>query len=41
MKPSRTEVTITFDGRANPPFCDGTRERIGFGRCESGATAPA
>jgi uncharacterized Fe-S cluster protein YjdI/CDGSH-type Zn-finger protein len=28
-------------GTANPPFCDGTHERIGFGRCESGATAQA
>jgi uncharacterized Fe-S cluster protein YjdI/CDGSH-type Zn-finger protein len=28
-------------GTANPPFCDGTHERIGFGRSESGATGPA
>jgi uncharacterized Fe-S cluster protein YjdI/CDGSH-type Zn-finger protein len=28
-------------GTANPPFCDGTHARIGFGTGESGAGVPA
>jgi uncharacterized Fe-S cluster protein YjdI/CDGSH-type Zn-finger protein len=28
-------------GTANPPFCDGTHTRIGFGRSESGGDDPA
>ena len=42
MKPSRAvQANEGKDVTANPPYCDGTHERIGLGRSESGWTTPA